>query len=84
MIPTMVASIGGAPAHAVVLAIFAALVAVGDAAGKSLLFYGLKANVVIRKLAVELVASVAKVGRDGLSGIHGKHSMPFILLVVKG
>jgi hypothetical protein len=44
----------------------------------------LKASIVGRKIAVEIVEGVAEFGWDGLSAIHGKHSMPSIRLVCKG
>ena len=55
-----------------------------DATGPALFLDLLKAYIIVRKFFVELVASIAKVSGNGLSAIHGIHSMPFVLLVVKG
>jgi hypothetical protein len=55
----MVTGIGSAPGYAVVLTIYAALVALGYAARKALFFNGLKTNVIGRKVGVELRPCIA-------------------------
>jgi hypothetical protein len=67
-----------------VLSRFLALVAVGYAAGETLLFDLLKAGIIGWKVFVELLEGVTKFGGDCLASIHGENSLPDVLLVVKG
>jgi hypothetical protein len=59
-------------------------VAVRNPARIALFLDLLKASIVGRKIAVEIVEGVAKLGWDGLAAIHGRNSMPSIRLAVKG
>jgi hypothetical protein len=80
----MIASVGSPARDTVVLAVNSALLARCYATGKPLFLDRLKANVIIRKFSVKLVSGVAEILRNCLSAIHGKDSMPYVLLVVKG
>src|SRR5580704_16003291 len=84
VIPARLTSVSRPPFHTVVFTWFLALVAHGHAAGEALLFDPLKASIVGRKIFFKLLEGVAKFGRNGLSSIHGKNSLPYVLLVVKG
>ncbi len=84
MVAAAVTSVCHAPGHAVVLAFLFAGVAIDHAARPSLLLDLVKANVIIRKISVELIPRVSQFFWNGLSAIHGRDSMPFVLLVVKG
>src|ERR1700730_2825899 len=84
VIPAMVARVGSTASHAVMLALDAALLAVGNAVRPALLFDVLKAGVIVRKLNVEIRYGVAQMFRNALFGLHGRYRLPEGLLVVKG
>ena len=84
VIPARLTSISRAPMDAIVLAGFVALLTLSYAAGEALFFDLLKAGIVRRKVLVELLKGVAEFNGNALARFHGKNSMPFVLLVVKG
>jgi hypothetical protein len=61
-----------------------ALFTVRHPAGEPLLFKVLKAAIVIGELSVKIIDRVPQMLRDCLTAIHGKNSMPYVLLDVKG
>lgn len=87
MVTAMVTRIRGAASNAVVLANRASTVlgiTLRHAIREAHIHYALEAGVIVRELSVKLVSGVSKLGWDCLSAIHGRDSMPFVLLVVKG
>jgi hypothetical protein len=70
VVPAVVAGIGGAAVHAVVLVLNAALRALGNAAWPALLLDVLKAGIVVGKLFVEIPNGVAEFLRDALFDFH--------------
>ena len=80
----MIASIGSAASHAVVLPILLALFAIGHAARKAPFLDVFEARRVIRKLFVEVPNAVAKLFWYVLFDSHNENSLPNHLLVVKG
>lgn len=78
------ASVGSAAPDAVVFTRLFALLAIGYAAGKSLLFDLLKTGIIGRKIGLKLLKRIAKFLGYGLTAIHGSTTMPSVRLGVKG
>src|SRR5882724_2507789 len=75
VIAAMVARIGGAVAHAVVLALDAALLALSDATRPALLFDVFQTRIIVGKLAIKIRDGVAKFFGDALFGLHNVYSL---------
>lgn len=84
VVSAVIASVGGAARDAIVLAVNAALLALGNAVRPAFLFDVLKAGVIVRKLGVKIRDCVAQLFWDALFGLHGNYRLPEGLLVVKG
>src|SRR5579885_2627402 len=72
VIPAMVAGVSGAASDAMVLALYTALHAPGNAIWPALFFDVLKARIVIRELAVKVRHGVTKLFRNALLGFHDR------------
>ena len=88
VMPAVIAGIRSATSHAVMLADRARAIAgvtLRHAARKAHFHHACKASIVGREVLIELTSVVSEFFRNGLSdAVHGKNSMPFVLLVVKG
>ena len=85
--PAMITGISSTARNAVMLADRSGTVlgvALCHVTGEAHFRHALKAGIIGWEILIELASAVAEFFGDGLSAIHGKNSMPFLLLVVKG
>ena len=86
--PAIVAGIRSAASHAVMLADRACAVigiTLNHAARKAHFHHARKASIIGWEVLIELASVVSEFFWNGLANaVHGRNSMPFVLLVVKG
>jgi hypothetical protein len=80
----MIAAKGGTALDAIVLALDAALRALGDASRPSLFHYVIEAGIIIRKLAIKVPNGIAEFFRNTLFDSHNAGSLTGGVRVVKG